>query len=363
MQDQPLSNVSSVSSEKPPYISCLLACLALLYVTHLSLFPLFDLFGLCALAAFCVLYSVLFVTSDIRFVPLAPTVCALSLAVRGFLSGFTTDIAAGFVNLIFAVLAALALYVCTSFKASKSVCFAVLCVCFAALLASHAVFLIFNLYGSFSFEILSQAIDALDANVGEMFATLTQNLSSPASLTGAVPTVEPTQGNQQLLQTLVVSVRASIPSFAVCFAMIGSALTLLIYRPIIRALHAEKMCLEGRNWRFSVSTVSVIMFYVSYIVYFITGLSSQSGFVFAAFMNLSTILTYPFAWLGLRFLYALLYAKTKSKAAGVGILAVGLLLIGMFLGLGGLLFTLLAFIGASAQFNENIRGRFEGLNS
>ena len=103
------------------------------------------------------------------------------------------------------------------------------------------------------------------------------------------------------------------------------------------------------------------MFYVSYIIYFITGLSGSNSVAFIAFMNLSTILTYPFAYLGLRFFNGMLCAKTKSRAASAAILAFGFVILGLFFGLGGLLITILAFAGAAAQLNENLRSRFSGI--
>lgn len=360
MQEQPLS--VSPAEKKPPYISCLLACVALLYITHLELYPLWDLIGLGVLCVFCVLYAVLLVTSDVRFIPLPPVICAVSLLARGFFAdGFTESILQGLVNLVFCLLAALALYVCTIKKASKSVTFAVLCVFYAALLATHLYFLIERIYGAFSFEILNKAIDDLTAYAEKIFTALLGN-ASQASLTGAKNAAETdTVKLEQAGKTLAASVRAALPSFAVCFSMMGSALTLLVYKPIICAMHAQKACLDGRVWRFSVSSVSVIMFYVSYIIYFIAGLTGSNSVAFIAFMNLSTILTYPFAYLGLRFFNGMLCAKTKSRAASAAILAFGFVILGLFFGLGGLLITVFAFAGAAAQLNENLRSRFSGI--
>lgn len=361
MQDHPLSVLPT--EKKPPYISCLLTCVALLYITHLELFPLFNFIGLGALSAFCVLYAVLLVTSDVRFIPLPPVICAVSLLARGFFAdGFTVNILQGLVNFVFCLLAALALYACTVKKASKSVTFAVLCVFYAMLLAAHVCFLIERTYGSFSLEILGKAVDEL-TNYAEKFFTAFLGNAAQAPLTGTKPAAEADAAAlEKAGKTLAASVRAALPSFAVCFSMMGSALTLLICKPIVCAMHAQKAFLDGRIWRFSVSSVSVIMFYVSYIIYFITGLSGSNSVAFIAFMNLSTILTYPFAYLGLRFLNGMLYTKTKSRAAAAAILAFGFVILGLLFGLGGLLITVFAFAGAAAQLNENLRSRFSGIN-
>lgn len=151
MQEQPLS--VSPAEKKPPYISCLLACVALLYITHLELYPLWDLIGSACFACSACCMPILLVTSDVRFIPLPPVICAVSLLARGFFAdGFTESILQGLVNLVFCLLAALALYVCTIKKASKSVTFAVLCVFYAALLATHLYFLIERIYGAFALK-------------------------------------------------------------------------------------------------------------------------------------------------------------------------------------------------------------------
>lgn len=112
---------SEPKTDKPPYAGCLLACIALLYVTHLSLYPLVDVLGLFALAAFSVLYAIILATGDIRFTPLPPVVCALSLLARAaFGDGFTVHAAHGFANLIFVLLAALVLYACAVKKRKKA---------------------------------------------------------------------------------------------------------------------------------------------------------------------------------------------------------------------------------------------------
>jgi len=347
---------SEPKTDKPPYAGCLLACIALLYVTHLSLYPLVDVLGLFALAAFSVLYAIILATGDIRFTPLPPVVCALSLLARAaFGDGFTVHAAHGFANLIFVLLAALVLYACAVKKAQKSVMFAVLCAVYTVFLAEHVAFSVNAAYGSMSLAAFEKALDDFAAAISTLFQNA---LSGTASLAGVSAEEAASLG-----ETLNLSVRLSLPTLVVNFSMIASALTLLLYKPIVRASHAEKDFLDGRNFRFSLSTVSVVMFYVSYFVYLIASFTASGSAVFVTFMNLSAILTYPFAWIGLRFLYTLLCAKLKSRAGSIALLAVVLPLAGMFLGLGGLLFTFLAFIGASSQLNANLRDKLNGMGA
>ena len=360
LQDQP--GTMPHAGEKPPYISCLLACVALLYVTHLSLFPLLDLPGLFVLTVFCALYALLLATNDVRFTPVPPVVCAISLLARAFFAdGFTLNTVQSFTNLIFALLTGLALYVCLRQGSTKSVAFAVLCAAYTLFLASHVVFLLIQLYGAFNLEVLEKGVNDLAAYVGKFYSAILENTSSQGTLTArSAQSAETIQAMKDFEPTLVVSVRLSLPSFAVCFSMIAAALTLLFYKPTAHALHAEKKLAFAGNERFSLSSGSVVMFYVSYGIYLITSFTASDSALFVAFMNLSAILTYPFAWIGIRFLYTFLCKKLKSRAGSIALLAVAFPLFGMLLGLGGLIFTFLAFVGASSQLSANLRNKLSG---
>lgn len=334
------------SESRPPYIQTLVCVVLLLYVTHVSTYPLFDLLGLVGYAVFAAAFGILLSCADIRFTLAPPVLCFVSLLSRCVVTdGFTAKSLGGFVNLLFACLAALAVCLTERKKAEKSGFFAAVCAVSVLFFLAECVLLLTEVYGTFRLSLVEQALNDLSSSV----AALYRDVLSGSDAGSALPTADALQSS------LISTLRMSLPSTVASWCMLVAAFVTVLYGPLVRLFHAEAVCLHERPWRFSVSTVSVAVFYLSYFIYLLCSLFSVSGSLYIAFMNVSAILTYPFAYIGLRSVFHRLEKKLKSRIGALVLTAFLLITLGSLSGLLGLLSLLLAFIGASAQLTENLR--------
>lgn len=351
MQPSPLTD-STKARGFYPALCCLISCLCALYLAQLSVYPLLETFAACVLAVFVCVYSTLFTIGTPAFRLLPPLVGAVAIAARHLFSHDVPALRTGlnFVNIIAAVLCALVFVRCARMKARKSVTFAALSAAYTVFFFVLAAFMATKHYGVFDLSVPERAATDLSDAAGRLYASL---LGSALRASG-----EQSADLADLLmkaeETIALSVKISLPSIVISYCMLIAAVTLALYKPFVKLAHAEETCLEGRVWSFSLSGVSIAVFYLSYAVYFISGLFSGQSALAAAFMNVAAILSYPFAVIGVKFLCGALCAKVKNRAGGIVLLSV-ILIFSAGLAGPGLLVTLLAFIGASAQLSLILR--------
>ncbi len=331
---------------RPPYIQTLVCVVLLLFLTHTSTYPLFDLLGFVGYALFAVIYGILLSCADVRFTLAPPMLCFISLLSRCFLiDGFSVSSLDSFISLLFACLAALAVCLTERKKVGKSVFFAALSAVSVLFFLAECVLLLTEIYGAFRPELVEQALNDLSSAIAELYRSML-SLSDAENVTQSVDALQ---------NSLTSTLRMSFPSMIASWCMLIAALVTALYKPFVRFFRAEAVCLEGRPWRFVLSTVSVTVFYLSYFIYLLCSLFSVSGSIYITFMNVSAILTYPFAYVGLRAVLHRLEKKLKSRVGALGLTAFLFVTLGTLSGLVGLLSLLLAFIGASAQLTENLR--------
>lgn len=322
-----------------PYILSLISCVSLLCATHIFPYPLLDLVGILAFAVFAATYGLLLATADVRFTPLPPVLCIMSLVGRGLWSGFTHDIAMSFVSLVLCSLAALIIYLCHCKRTALAPCFVAINVLSCAFLMLELLFFLSEIYGSFRFE-----------NIGRLLEDITTSLSTLVQTAGVTELTDETL--VQLQDSLLSRMLTSLPAVLVCWSMVSAALCMYLYKKTVHIFHYEPECLSIRSYRFRLDTISIAMFYLLYAAYFITSFLCPDTPVNVALLNASTILTYPFAYIGIRSLHARLLHKLKSRA-GTALCIFLCLMLFLIFGLLGIVVMLLSFIGAAAQMREN----------
>lgn len=322
-----------------PYILSLISSVLLLCATHIFPYPLLDLVGILAFAAFAATFGLLLATSDVRFTPLPPVLCIISLVGRGLWGGFTHAIAMSFVSLVLCSLTALLLYLCHCKRTALTPCFVAVCVLSCTFLMLELLFFLSELYGSFHIENIRRLLEDITSS----FATFVQ----------AADMSELTDETLVQMQTSLLSrLRTTLPATFVCWSMLSAALCMFLYEKIVHIFHYEPECLLIRAYRFRLGNVSIAMFYLLYAAYFITSFLCPDTPVNVALLNASTILTYPFGYIGIRSLHTHLLQKLKSRAGTALCIFLGLGLCLLF-GLIGVAVMLLSFIGAASQMREN----------
>ena len=348
-------NTVSAPSRLTELSLCALSCLSALYLSTVSQYALFDLLGILSLILFAGAYSLLLDASGLFTRVLPPVLAAAAMILQAVFSGSWSFISSQrLLQLLFALFCAAALYFCACGKAAKSVTFAATTTVLTVFTAAQAAVLIFQHYGALSLSVCKTAVFESTQAFGSFYTALLAaaaggldaNAGGGADFTAFLDEFE---------EMFVSSVRASLPSLAVSYCMLIAVLTLAVYKLLVRLSHAEERCLAGRQWGFSLSGVSVFFFYISFAVYFVSSLFSNQTAFCAAFMNVTAILTYPFAWLGIKFLYHILYTKLHSRAGSAALIAVAFFILGGLFGAASVLFTLLAFVGASAQLSALFR--------
>ncbi len=326
------------------WLLVILAALSGLYLSVFAVVPELSFLGIAALVLFGCSYAVLLSAADNRYC-LIPAVVSLLGAV-GTLAGKGLTSAAGlsFVNLLFAFLYAAAWCVCQRKKASKSVTFAVGAVVLFVHLAVVTLFVVYDVYGKVSVPLVREAIDSFVALCGDTFRNVYHSMDYaqlPALSAGDL---------EAIIDSLEYSVRSNLLPLYCGFAMAISGITAALYAPIAKLLGEKgKICLDGRQWQFKLSRVSVTMFYIVYAGYFISYLFTENEGLRIAFWSLSFVLSCPFAYRGLCFCLKLFTAKFRKRSAAVAVITVILVVVGLLLGGIDVLLLLLAFVGASVE--------------
>lgn len=332
-------------------ISCIVCCVCALYITIFSYMPLIEILGFIVFSVFVCLYSALLNSQKTVLCVIVPAVGAAGfLSVLVSSSGFSDfELSLSGLNLIFLLACSLVLFFCAKKKASRSVSVASLAASYTAYVLCFAALIIFEIYGSLNIETLKKAVSDISSLIAEMYTSL---------LTGSVSDISSDSEMQRLIEQFSISmentVRNSIPSIIITYCTVISAVSLLFYKTCVKAVKAVDENLGSRNWTFTMSGVSVGVFYISYVLYFVSGLFSTDSAFYCAFMNISSILTYPFAYLGLRSVYTMLCSKIKSRIGSAVIIGAGVLIITFVFGALSLVLTMLAFIGASMRFGTII---------
>ena len=111
-------------------------------------------------------------------------------------------------------------------------------------------------------------------------------------------------------------------------------------------------CIGSRDWTFSMSPLCARFLYISYAAYFIFDFFVGNNVLSAAFYNVSTILSIPFAYLGIKSVYGFFALRIRSRAlAVIAVAALAFLLI-FILGLNTVVI-ILSFIGASSTVRRS----------
>ena len=303
--------------------------------------PLFGVFGVLLFALLAVSYSVMIDCGEAVWLPIA--VGGGSLILHAVLySTEPLDVLTSLTSLLFAFAGAVCLCVCARRKARKSVTFAAVCGVYTVLLLTTTALSACSVYGV-HIDSFGKETRRLVNMVGETYDGL---LAAALADRGMDSEMQSTLA--MLVETVKESVLLSLPSLAVSYAMLLSVITLFFYRIVAKTAKMTELCLENRAWRFELSRVTIVFFYLCYAVYFISGLVEPGGLIYVTFMNLSMIFAYPFAYLGLRAMYSVVMLRVKSRAAAIVLIGLFLFIFAFVLGAAGILTTLLAFIGAAS---------------
>jgi hypothetical protein len=307
-----------------------------------------DLFGVAALLVFTAVYSLIFAKKSLLAL-CAPIAAAagtvLGIAVAG---GFTLSVWLRFTNVLFALVIAYCIHRCTIEKASRSKTFAVISGASAVYILTTLLFVVYDIYGNISFETVRTAVDSAADIFGK-----TYRVALEYALEGkGGDSVEVRRMVKALSENMALSVKASIPSSIVIYGMVFSALSAAVYGYTVRAAGMMSECFDGRNWHFSMSKVSCVMFELIYLAYIVVMLFSDSLVLNSALMNIISVLTVPFAYIGMRHFYGILNRKIQKKVVSAVILAVIIFILMMLTG-GTLIFTFIAFVGSSVEFKKN----------
>ncbi len=342
------NNVGTACAEKKlsVWVLCIAATVFLVYIAAFPLIPMADLLGVAALLVFSAVYSLIFAKNSLLALcaPLAAAVgTVLGAAV---IDGFTIAVWLRFANVLFAVVIAYCIHRCTQSKASRSKTFAVISGAGAIYILTTLLFVVYDIYGNINFETIRTAVDS----AADFFGKTYRSMLESALDSGDDP--EMRRMVRVLAENMALSVKASIPSSIIIYGMVFSALSAVVYGGTVRVAGMMKECFDGRNWHFGMSKVSCVMFELIYLAYIVVMLFSDSLVLNSALMNIISVLTIPFAYIGIRHFYGLMNRKVPSKVMSAVIIAAIIFLLMMLTG-GTLIFTFIAFVGSSVEFKKN----------
>lgn len=344
------NNVDTARAEKKlsVWVLCVAAIVMIMYIAAFPLIPMADLFGVAALLVFTAAYSLMLAKKSLLAL-CAPVAAAIGTVLGiALMEGFTLAVWLRFTNVLFALAIAYCIHRCTVAKTSRSVTFAVITGAGAVYILTTLMFVVYDIYGSLSFETIRTAVNS----AAEVFGN-TYRVALEYALEGkGGDSVEVRRMVKTLADNMALSVKASIPSSIVIYGMVFSALSAAVYGYTVRISGMMRECFDGRNWRFSMSKVSCVMFELIYLVYIIVMLFSDSLVLNSALMNIISVLTVPFSYIGIRHFYGILSGKLRRKLMSAVLLAVIIFILMMLTG-GTLIFTFIAFVGSSVEFKKN----------
>ena len=332
-----------------------ISTLVLLYITMFTVFPMMQLTGIIALGVFCCCYSLLLKKGNFIVCLIAP---GISVAAITFVAGSNGDfgpaVAASYINLIFAMIVSAFLNGCTVKKASGSVTFVGMAVCFSVYVVSLLAVVVYDLYGSVSVEAAKKAINECGAFIRQMFSTIPEGLPNGINESFGE---EYKKMLSELGKTMEMTFKLTFPTLIANVAMFASAVVFILYKPAAKFAGMANECFEERQWKFNLSVASAVLFEIVFFIYIILSFVSVNAVLKIAFINLVSVLTVPFAYIGLRHLTDILTKKTGTKLAAIVIIACASAFLVLLLG--GSIFTLAALIGSSHITKKSVADRME----
>ncbi len=349
MNNTDYTNVKN--NKKIPELLIVLICSAILiYLSLFSIFPLISLPGIILFAAFSCLYSVILSCGKKASVLLVPLISLVLVSFAAATQGFDFNTLVKYANLIFALLAAIILFVCENKKSSKSVAFAAVTTVLSMYMCTFLVMLIYSIYEKCDINTISGAIEDAAKIVGDTYRDALTVLIAELP-EGSVDT----SLIRDITQSIRLSFKMSIPSAVVIFGMAVSALCVVLYKPLVSITGNKEKCLDGRIWTFALTRTSAVFFELIFTAYVLVTLFGSNFTMLSTLINLVSVLMVPFAYIGIRFVYNFFKAKTGKKLTGAVIIIAAFLILSVISGTSAF-FMLASLIGASSTINK---GRFK----
>ena len=324
-------------------VLCLISTILLLYVSYLTVLPFMDFAGIIAFGALCASYSVLLRKGIFLTYVIPP---AVSIAVITFIytpTGiFSPDALMCYITLIFAIIVSAVANICAHKKSSYGTSFTAIAVSVAVYICTVLLFLVYNKYNSLSIEILKNALNDTAALIGSIFSQFLEELP-PELSTEAAQYKELFEMYGKNMETRF---KLTFPSMIAVTAMSIAAIVNIFSKPFAKFSGTENEYLEGRTLSFEMSGTSAICFEIVYFAYVIILLFVDNFMLQTAFVNLVSVLTFPFGYIGLRYIARKLKNTTGSKLAAVAITTISAVILSVLLG--GSIFMLAALIGSSS---------------
>lgn len=345
-------------------IYCIISTVLLLYLGLFTAFPILDFAGIASIGVFCSCYSVLLKKG---YFVLCMIPAGVSLAAVIFMYGskgaYGTAMLAAIFNIAFPFLLAALLNAGVERRASTGAVFALLSATGAVYISALLLLVIYEFYGNVSADTVGRAIKDAAEFLGSLF-------SNPPDMTAFMPeggaelakeyekaTAEYAAVFAELGKTVELTFKLTVPSIIATSGMLCSAVIFILYKPFVKLAGLAEECFGGKKWVFDVTPLSAVLFELVFIAYLILSFFSGNAVLNMAFVNIVSVLTLPFAYLGLKSLSAILTEKLGSRVAGIAIVTVGFAV--LLLLLGGSITTLAALIGASSVTRRAIENNQE----
>lgn len=317
---------------------------ALFYASFVSAVPLLDLFGVLAIVVFAVCYSAVLANGNFLLCLLPPAVSAAAVfADAGYNGSVTLVFFLQCTDILFMMLIAVCINACAVKKIGGCTAFVWLTALTSLFAAVTLLFFVYDIYGNIGLETVKGAIEDLADFFGNAVRASYQAMQSGLGSSAVGDAVS--ASSESLAVSMENSIRVNLPSVVIMYGMFVSALCMIFYKYAVKFAGLEEICLYNRNYRFTVSKTSAVIFEIQILVYIIAVLFFDNFAVKAAFSNLISVLTLPFAYIGLRALTYFIANKISSKAAAKAIVIATSAALAMFFGSSLLMFAALG--GAS----------------
>lgn len=350
-------NINTTSNKKTfmQIVFCVVCTALLLYISLYTLVPFIELTGLVAIGIFCACYSILLKKGNFFICIIVPAVSVATVSFIATSRGqFDASVLASCINIVFAVVLSALLNRCAEKKANGGSTFTTLAVTAAVYVIAMFSAIIYDIYGSISIAIIKKSIIDASEFLGSIFASVPS---------GIVPDGDTELFNEyksmvlEMAETVKMTFRLTVPFLIGMLAMTTAAFIYVMYKPFVKLSGMTDECLGERAWKFSLSAPSAVIFEIVFVIYIIVSFFSGNSVLLLAFMNLVSVLTVPFAYIGLRHITDSLRKKIANRFICGIIVAAGTFV--LMLLLGGGVFTLSALIGASSLTRKTIRNDIE----
>ncbi|MBP5245017.1 MAG: hypothetical protein J6036_00975 [Clostridia bacterium] len=322
-----------------------ISALSLLYFA--AGYSVFSVLGILACVLFSITYSILMSRGNIPVIAAIPIVAFAAVFFASGKNPDEKDVFGAAVNVLVCLLLALCLFYCAKEKMSKSKTYASLSAVCAAGIIANALVLVWKAYGNIAPSTVKTAVETAASFIGSLYRNMFEVISE------STPQVSEETANyaEALAKAGEYAVKANAISSLVVYGMIIAALSVALYGFFCKISSMQKECLEDRDWIFSMSPLGARFLYVSYAAYFIFDFFVGNEIVSAAFYNVSTVLSVPFSYLGLKAVYNFLKVKINGAAAVI-IIVSAILALSLFASF-GTVFIILSFIGASSVIRKS----------